>query len=93
MQGGPSQMDTFDPKPELARLDGQPLPASFKSDDLKLQFMSAAGAALMGSPFAFEKRGQSGWRFPTCFRTSPSRPTTWRWSAPAITSRSSTVRR
>src|SRR5262245_412966 len=35
MQGGPSQMDTFDPKPELARLDGQPLPASFKSDDLK----------------------------------------------------------
>ena len=44
MQGGPSQVDSFDPKPELARLDGKPLPASFKSDDLKLQFMSAAGA-------------------------------------------------
>ena len=30
MEGGPSQMDTFDPKPELNRLAGQPLPGSFK---------------------------------------------------------------
>jgi hypothetical protein len=60
MQGGPAQMDSFDPKPELSRLDGKPLPGSFKSDDLKLQFMSAAGATLMGSPFAFKKHGQSG---------------------------------
>ncbi len=60
MQGGPAQMDSFDPKPELSRLDGQPLPASFKSDDLKLQFMAATGATLMGSPFAFKKRGASG---------------------------------
>src|SRR4051794_17791005 len=29
MSGGPSQVDTFDPKPELTRLHGQPLPASF----------------------------------------------------------------
>jgi hypothetical protein len=29
MSGGPSQVDTFDPKPELTRLQGQPLPASF----------------------------------------------------------------
>src|SRR6266567_8346614 len=27
--GGPSHVDTFDPKPELARLHGQPLPASY----------------------------------------------------------------
>ena len=60
MQGGPAQMDSFDPKPELTKLDGKPLPESFKSDDLKLQFMSAAGAALMGSPFAFKQRGASG---------------------------------
>src|SRR6185295_6854692 len=60
MQGGPSQMDTFDPKPALQQLDGKPLPDSFKSADLKLQFMSAAGATLMGSPFPFLKRGQSG---------------------------------
>jgi hypothetical protein len=29
MTGGPSQLDLFDPKPLLARLDGQPLPPSF----------------------------------------------------------------
>ena len=60
MTGGPSQLDTFDPKPELKRLDGQPLPESFRSDDLKLQFMAAAGGKLMASPFAFRKRGESG---------------------------------
>ncbi len=31
MNGGPSQMDTFDPKPELNRLDGQPLPESMQA--------------------------------------------------------------
>ena len=30
MEGGPSHLDTFDPKPELNRLAGQPLPPSFK---------------------------------------------------------------
>lgn len=60
MQGGPAQMDSFDPKPELQKLDGQVLPDSFKSEDLKLQFMSAAGASLMGSPFAFNRHGDSG---------------------------------
>lgn len=29
MSGGPSHLETFDPKPELQRLDGQPLPESF----------------------------------------------------------------
>jgi len=27
MKGGPSQVDTFDPKPQLTKLDGKPLPA------------------------------------------------------------------
>ena|ERR1051325_9093297 len=49
MQGGPSHMDTFDPKPELQRQDGQPLPDSFKVDDLALQFMKATDGKLMGS--------------------------------------------
>src|SRR3954467_11376863 len=30
MEGGPSHLDTFDPKPELENLAGQPLPPSFK---------------------------------------------------------------
>src|SRR5690349_14856561 len=29
MSGGPSHLETYDPKPELARLDGQPMPESF----------------------------------------------------------------
>src|SRR5262245_39147499 len=29
MEGGPSHLDTFDPKPELTRIQGQRLPASF----------------------------------------------------------------
>src|SRR4051812_11987400 len=29
MEGGPSQMDTFDPKPMLNKLAGKPLPESF----------------------------------------------------------------
>src|SRR5262249_56074590 len=29
MSGGPSHVDTFDPKPELTRLNGEKLPASF----------------------------------------------------------------
>ena len=60
MQGGPSQVDTFDPKPELERLRGQRLPPSFASDGLQLQFMTAAGATLMPSPFKFSRHGQSG---------------------------------
>src|SRR5215218_5305728 len=30
MEGGPSHIDTFDPKPELQKYAGQPLPSSFK---------------------------------------------------------------
>jgi hypothetical protein len=55
MNGGPSQMDTFDPKPKLIELHGKPLPAGKDlSKDKRL-----SGAAL-GSKFKFEKHGQSG---------------------------------
>src|SRR5712692_5976803 len=33
MEGGPSHLDTFDPKLELTRLHGQKLPASFRSEE------------------------------------------------------------
>jgi len=45
-QGAPSHIDTFDPKPELAKYDGQALPGM--------------GGVAMASPFKFEKKGQSG---------------------------------
>src|SRR6266403_545991 len=51
--GGPSHVDTFDPKPELARLHGQALPM----DNLKTE--RRTGAAFQ-SPFKFKKYGQSG---------------------------------
>src|SRR5262249_8468707 len=60
MQGGPCHLDTFDPKPMLTRYDGQPVPASLRTDDLKLQFIKASEAKLMGSRRTFRKYGASG---------------------------------
>ena len=56
--GGPSQMDTFDPKPELNRLDGQELPDSIK-EQLQPTQRNRAGH-LFGSPFRFSQHGESG---------------------------------
>jgi hypothetical protein len=53
LNGGLSQVDTFDPKPELTRQDGKPLPGP------KVKTDSATGN-LMASPFTFKKYGQSG---------------------------------
>ena len=60
MQGGPSHVDTFDPKPELTRHDGHPLPASVQAGGLNLQFIKVADSKLMGSRRTFRRRGQSG---------------------------------
>jgi hypothetical protein len=57
MVGGPSHIETFDPKPELQRLDGQQLPESF--GEIKSQFVKP-GTPLMGSAWKFKKYGQSG---------------------------------
>ena len=58
MQGGPSHIDTFDPKPLLTKLHGQPLPAS-AAEGLQLQF-TKPGAAVLGCPQTFRRCGQSG---------------------------------
>jgi hypothetical protein len=58
MQGGPSHIDTFDPKPLLTKHHGEPLPASV-SKGLQLQF-TKNDAAILGSPQAFRKCGSSG---------------------------------
>jgi hypothetical protein len=58
MQGGPSHVDTFDPKPTLKKLHGQPLPASAIAG-LQLQF-TRNDAAILGSPQTFRKCGKSG---------------------------------
>jgi hypothetical protein len=53
MNGGPSHVDTFDPKPLLARYAGQPLPRE------NLRTERRTGAAFP-SPYRFSKHGQSG---------------------------------
>lgn len=60
MAGGPSQIETFDPKPELTKRDGQPLPSSFSTDGIALQFMRPTDGKLMASPFSFQKHSESG---------------------------------
>jgi hypothetical protein len=50
--GGPSQMDTFDPKPLLTKYHGRPLPMNLETE-------RPTGTAL-GSPFSFARYGQSG---------------------------------
>ncbi|MEZ6127475.1 MAG: DUF1501 domain-containing protein [Planctomycetaceae bacterium] len=58
MNGGPSQMDTFDPKPKLNELDGKPLPKSI-ADQLQPTQRNRVGE-IFGSPFSFQRYGQSG---------------------------------
>ena len=59
LEGGPSQMDLFDPKPELNRLHGEPLPAS-QVADVSFAFLKKESARLMGSPRTFTRYGQCG---------------------------------
>ena len=58
MEGGPSQLDLFDPKPELEKWDGKPLPASL-TKDLQLAFIKPT-ASVLASRAKFRPRGQSG---------------------------------
>src|SRR6266545_1293248 len=57
LSGGPSHMETFDPKPLLNKLDGQKRPASF--GEAKYQFV-ASDAKLLGTKRTFKRYGKSG---------------------------------
>ncbi|MDX1967632.1 MAG: DUF1501 domain-containing protein [Planctomycetaceae bacterium] len=56
MNGGPSQVDTWDYKPQLAARDGQELP----DFDKNTGFFTGAVGPLMKSPFQFSQHGESG---------------------------------
>jgi uncharacterized protein (DUF1501 family) len=58
MHGGPSQVDTFDPKPLLKELHGHKAPASFH--DIQTSFTQIGKQKLMGSGFEFSRCGESG---------------------------------
>lgn len=57
MHGGPSQVDTFDPKPTLTKLHGQPLPESFGAVATR---RNVAKNPLLASNRNFSRCGQSG---------------------------------
>jgi uncharacterized protein (DUF1501 family) len=61
MEGAPSQMDLFDPKPALQKYSGQSLPPSM-TKDLRLAFIKPT-AAVLASPRKFTQHGQSGIEF------------------------------
>ena len=59
MAGGPSHLETFDPKPQLAAMNGQPMPESFTKGQ---QLAQLQGQALkcFGPQHGFQRFGKSG---------------------------------
>jgi uncharacterized protein (DUF1501 family) len=57
MEGGPSHLDLFDPKPTLDKLAGQPMPESFGRP---ITAMGTASNTLMATQRKFKQHGQSG---------------------------------
>jgi len=55
MQGGPSHIDLFDPKPEMAKYDGDKFPGEIKYDNA-----AQASSKVFASPWKFQKHGQCG---------------------------------
>ncbi len=59
LEGAPSQIDLFDPKPKLNELHGKPLPESM-TKNVRFAFIQKETAVLLGSPRKFAKHGQCG---------------------------------
>lgn len=57
MEGGPSHIDLFDPKPELTRLAGQPLPPGYKR---VVTAMGEINSPLLASKRKWKQYGESG---------------------------------
>ena len=57
MEGGPSHIDLFDPKPKLNEMHGQPMPKSFGK---LITAMGTGNNSLLGSPRKWQQHGQSG---------------------------------
>lgn len=59
LEGGPSQIDLFDPKPKLLELDGQKLPDSM-TKHVRFAFIQKESAVLKGSRRVFRRHGECG---------------------------------
>jgi hypothetical protein len=62
LEGAPSQIDLYDPKPKLAALHGQPLPESM-TKHVRFAFIKKETAVLLGSKRVFSRHGQCGMEF------------------------------
>ncbi len=60
MYGGPSQVDTFDPKPDLDKYHGKSMSTALQNVGEVKTFGGDAHAPLMRSPYKFQKYGKSG---------------------------------
>src|SRR5438876_805338 len=58
MHGGPSHLETFDPKPMLEKLEGKPVPDSF--GEVQLPFSKFKEVPILASRRTFKKYGQAG---------------------------------
>ena len=65
MQGGPSQLETFDPKPQMGKYDGQLLPESFRKFDLAQ--INTLDAKVLAPIFPFRQYGESGMEISNLF--------------------------
>jgi len=59
MSGGPSHVDTFDPKPLLTKRHGQPMPAEIIRNH-QFAMIKERNPRIKGSPWKFKRHGQSG---------------------------------
>jgi Protein of unknown function (DUF1501) len=59
LEGAPSQIDLFDPKPKLNELHKQKLPESF-TKNVRFAFLQKDTATILGCPRTFKKHGQCG---------------------------------
>lgn len=59
LEGAPSQIDLYDPKPKLNELHGQKLPESL-TKNVRFAFIQKETAVIMGSPRKFSRHGQCG---------------------------------
>src|SRR5687768_15556700 len=62
LEGAPSQIDLFDPKPKLNEFHGQPLPESL-TKNVRFAFLQKDTATVLGCPRTFARYGQSGMEF------------------------------
>ena len=77
MAGGPSHLETLDYKPELARRDGEPMPASITAGQQIAQLQGQEKRLeILGPQFPFARYGESRQEISTVLPTSGRSPTT-----------------